>query len=80
MSKIKVYRYDVSGRGTFPVDMLRYDSCWPEDTNSALKMAGCIASRSLETTTVRIRSHNAPTVGRWNSFGWTVSNEDVFSG
>ena len=64
------YEYQVTGRGRFPVDMLRYDRCWPVDNIGLI--TGGYEERSSETYTVKIRSDKAPTVGRWNSFCWGV--------
>jgi hypothetical protein len=67
MKAIKLYRFDTYGRGAFPFDMLRYDSCYP---------AGVISSGNLvvedqdEMRTVSLYSTRKPTVARWNSFGW----------
>lgn len=64
----KRYRYTVQGGGTFPVDMLRYDSCYPCDTESALNMLSDTGLRK-----VVVMSSEAPTVARWASFLWDVS-------
>ena len=60
--------FTVEGRSHFPVDMLRYDSCWPASTDDALNM--------LETNQrkVRLVSGEKPTPARWESFGWFVTN------
>lgn len=65
----KFYRYTVAGGGYFPVDMLRYDRCWPEDTESALKLG-----RRYEPgdAPVALVSNSPPTPERWRSFGWVV--------
>lgn len=64
------YEYYVSGRGEFPVDMLRYDSAWPADTDSAVLMM-----YDKEVRSVRLYSYKMPTEGRWSSFMWSVGKE-----
>ena len=58
------YRYTVYGSGTFPLDMLRHDQCWPTD--------GGGLEPSREKRTVYLASYRAPTNDRWSSFGWIV--------
>ena len=63
--KTKLYRFEVSGRGAFPVDMLRYDICYP---------SGCISAADLlgdHQRTISFDSTKEPTVLRWNSFNWS---------
>jgi hypothetical protein len=55
--------YTVSGRGTFPLDMLRYDDA------EALSPAE-IEGRAMRS--VRIHNARGCTPARWASFGWTV--------
>jgi hypothetical protein len=33
-----IKKFEVEGSGEFPIDMLRYDQCWPTDTADALKI------------------------------------------
>lgn len=56
----------VRGNGDFPVDMLRYDECWPSTTADAVKLG--------DTTrrTVELLSDRNPTRDRWDSFCWTL--------
>ncbi len=79
-------RFKVRGTGPFPLDMLRYDAAWPasgEDAGLIEDSVRLYTLRDDERQSVRehIRSHGielatdyigAPTVGRWESFGWTV--------
>ena len=56
----------VAGRGEFPLDMLRYDSCWPvTDT-------GALIDRGQRRIKMACAKGIGPTVDRWRSFGWTV--------
>lgn len=60
----------VSGRGEFPMDMLRYDSCSP-----ATEIDGCLISQTFKkygTWDIYVKSSNKKqkwTVDRWTSFG-----------
>ena len=80
MAKMYRQEFEVSGGFSFPVDMLRYDCCFPADeTQSA------IINRSFEgergaPLTVRLarytRNDFAPiTPERWQSFGWKVTKQ-----
>jgi len=65
MEKIKgYYRYNLKGFGAFPVDMLRYDQCWPFREIDLAMM--CRGSGVRE---VRVMGLNVPTLARWRSFG-----------
>lgn len=63
--------FQVRGSGEFPLDMLRYDACWP-----ATEMDSATASdheRDRRRVNLRTASPNSPTPERWESFGWKVS-------
>jgi hypothetical protein len=68
--------FEVQGRGQFPLDMLRYDECYPvrsEDVNALVCRDDDRASRALRT--VRLGAHKPMyriTQARWDSFGWKV--------
>lgn len=83
-------KFRVIGRGEFPYDMLRYDGCWPYDSESAGKLAtppvymgeDVYAKfrheyRVLTLVGRKERRYWQPTSGRWSSFGWTVINESI---
>lgn len=68
---------------TFPIDMLRYDHCFPFGRGSAdhilktfdnpfKELIGVYVSRFSETA-----RDNPWTEGRWQSFGWTVEEADI---
>ena len=63
------YQYEVTGKGMFPEDMLRYDSCWPVRGTMFSMFEGPQPER-----TITIGSYYPPTVGRWKSFGWQVKS------
>lgn len=68
------HEFVVEGSGSFPIDMLRYDSCWPrtEIDSSKITFTGePLERRQVELATLT-RSPWEPTEGRWASFGWHV--------
>jgi len=66
----KQFEFTVTGTGQFPVDMLRYDSCWPATESDSTRLGG---GPVMEPRSVTVRGLRRPTVGRWKSFGWSVS-------
>ena len=66
------YEYIVTGRGAFPIDMLRYDMCWPCSSSDVAKMEAEHEPRSIA-----MRSYSAPTIERWKSFGWSPGVEKL---
>jgi hypothetical protein len=69
-------KFTVRGSGRFPVDMLRYDRCFPTSTEAVMHIAhqlrdgeGVEQYRSVELATDWT---STPTVSRWRSFGWEV--------
>ena len=74
VSLTKTYEYSVAGYGAFPLDMLRYDACYPATSEDAVEIGGSMYSRaSQRLRTVRVRSVVKPaTAERWQSFGWKV--------
>jgi hypothetical protein len=69
-----LYEFTVEGKGEFPFDMLRYDSCWPKrETEDVVVMAPHHRSSLLrELRQVTLVGIHEPTEGRWSSFGWRV--------
>ena len=79
MSKIhKKFQYVVEGGpyATFPIDMLRYDACYPANPAAVDGVAFDPGIRQMvgerKSRQVTLRSDREPTVGRWESFGWRV--------
>lgn len=60
--------FKVTGSGPFPLDMLRYDRCWPNSSDDALEMTG----PQQRTIWLRSDDKTVPTVTRWQTFGWTA--------
>ena len=77
MSDRTIYVFEVAGSGPFPVDMLRYDCCWParemEDSYNGLVPT---YEEQVKRRTVRLCTINArPRRERWHSFGWAIVKE-----
>ncbi len=77
--------FKVRGRGEFPLDMLRYDQCWPRtgfDAEIIAPRYEMSPREGLGTREVSLAKHtslkhgNVATMGRWASFGWTVVKEE----
>lgn len=72
---MKATEFRVTGKTPFPADMLRYDACWPSGGLDVDNL--CLAIQKTYTTdqifTIKLVSFSKPTVGRWESFGWEVS-------
>lgn len=67
--------FRATGRGNFPLDMLRYDCCYPAQPADVEAMRG--NSRTpLRTVTLFTTNKRGPTLGRWASFGWPVRNDE----
>jgi hypothetical protein len=87
--------FKVKGHGSFPLDMLRYDQCWPhsgasvgaiersQDEGFGLSGIGGPPDEPgpREVTLVRHvdDKHRLPTEGRWDSFGWKVVKGSVLT-
>jgi hypothetical protein len=66
----RFYEFTVEGKDCFPIDMLRYDSCWPMTSDDVFMMP--IEHNAPERRRVTLASHKEPTGARWESFGWTI--------
>lgn len=67
--------FTVTGNSAFPYDMLRYDQCWPlrESETPAMSDNAHLGERGLRSIVMATDSPHAPTLGRWQSFGWAAS-------
>ena len=77
MAKFNGVEFTVIGRGKFPFDMLRYDACYPKNSMDAysLDFDWDAADRGKREVVLISSQPNAPTTGRWESFGWTIVSE-----
>ena len=71
---MKYYKIEVSGRGIFPYDMLRYGQCFPHATSDAhmiepdAREPRTITLATYATSTLAVQS----TLDRFASFLWTA--------
>lgn len=81
VSDLKTFK--VEGKPPFPIDMLRYDMCWPYWEKDSINITACTrprerlpdGSRSAHLTcTVTLQTFRdiEPTKDRWQSFAWRV--------
>lgn len=78
-----VTRFTVEGSGHFPIDMLRYDRCYPDGQDDVGEIDVCHHDgddyfkriRKVNLVTFHaIKGGEHVTVARWASFGWKVTN------
>jgi hypothetical protein len=74
MAKTVTHIFVVSGTGEFPIDMLRYDRATPSSSADSAVIQRSFRGRDYRA--VRLTSEKAPTVGRWESYGWKVFRHD----
>lgn len=77
--KIIPVSFYVSGSGPFPIDMLRYDGVVPStevDSERILRSIHSVGSQHKTISVTKLNGYKywTPTSGRWESFGWTVSD------
>lgn len=68
------------GRYNFPIDMLRYDACWPERSVdvAAVEDPGGSRDDGGRTAVVLLTdSPTPPTAARWASYGWHVTTVEA---
>lgn len=88
MAVTSAVQFTVTGTGQFPLDMLRYDACYPAGPDDVFKIGidrfsdpdidadGRPVARSVTLTHVCPPggSHWEPTDARWRSFGWEITS------
>jgi hypothetical protein len=62
----------VEGEGIFPLDMLRYDKCWPATADDVAEIAAACSFHGDGLRRISLVSDDYPTLARWESFNWTV--------
>lgn len=71
-------KFTVTGSMAFPLDMLRYDACFPYDSESVANMDEARGRRSVQLVRYSKYKPTEPvTVGRWESFLWYVSDVTI---
>jgi hypothetical protein len=83
MTYIHTVQVTGSVRTKFPVDMLRYDCCFPCSALDAslIERSGDITNPAV-IASIRVSKHSTDkdprwTDGRWKSFGWTVDRDSM---
>lgn len=67
----------VSGKGRFPIDMLRYDNCTPAKECDAHMIALVDTSTAAQIRLYRYSPEGTKaTEARWKSYGWSVVYDD----
>lgn len=77
----RVFRITVRGTMRFPLDMLRYDACFPETGADVAAIAASL-DRGVNETEVNLLHRTddrkwTPTEGRWASFLWAVTRTEI---
>lgn len=71
MSKLRTFT--VEGHTRFPLDMLRYDQCWPKTQVDATNLAYMAQHGAYGFCTITMETWKGTTTDeRWASFGWKV--------
>lgn len=70
----------IQGKGAFPFDMLRYDSCYPNSERDSVLLEQSVRNPFVKdkmerwSICVKSASENKWTVGRWESFGVKITD------
>ena len=75
MSDIRFKSATIRGKGAFPMDMLRYDSCFPRHSVDAYTILDTVKEPQKEWC-VQVLTPFTFTVARWMSFGVGISLDD----
>ena len=70
----RVYTITVVGNDQFPVDMMRYDLCYPKREVDSHEIERSFYPREHKERRIVLASPKAPTEARWGSFGWLVES------
>lgn len=66
-------RFRVYGNSPFPVDMLRYDNCVPDDEPASRNIEASFEPETMQRfVTLRKLTVGDPNYARWASYGWKV--------
>ena len=70
-SSVYIHRAMVTGTGPFPLDMMRYDCCWPSSSADVYIMEDT-DKRTLFVKMASSTKKATWTPERWASFGWKL--------
>lgn len=69
--------FTITGMGDIPMDMFRYDRCTPLTQQDVAQFSALeMVDNPIDIRMVRFtrRKSDGPTINRWKSFGWNISN------
>ncbi len=76
--------FKVTGKGTFPADMLRYDACYPkgpEDVDALYAHTGHeqdpLTIELVHRAATKWDAEHGVTPARWSSFGWIFQSIEI---
>lgn len=73
--------FTVTGSGRFPLDMLRYDACYPVTSSDVQRIEDTSDVRAGNVEGIRLAHVGErtwlPTDGRWRSFLWSVDPQSI---
>ena len=72
MSKLYYHEFKVKGSYYFPMDMLRYDCCWPKSSGDVDGLVNVKEERVIYLAAIGHKDWR-PTIKRWESFNWTCT-------
>ena len=74
-------RFHVIGSSHFPLDMLRYDSCFPDSTEAADEIECSVLARAqhqdITLQKLHVRKDPQLTPERWSSFLWIIDRSSI---
>lgn len=71
---IYIHTAKVKGSGSFPMDMLRYDQCFPATEDDSYEMTRASSVREITVKAWSDRPFSAFTPARWHSFTWSLEH------
>jgi hypothetical protein len=78
-----IHRFRVRGIGQFPIDMLRYDGCFPSSEQDSGEIALTFSRffrsddiNPISLTKIADTKSWTPEHGRWNSFLWKITETE----
>ena len=76
---IVLHRFKVQGEFSFPIDMLRYDCCFPYSEGDSIKIERILRDRTAGPVELGAYQEKRwiPTAGRWESFLWKVTEHST---
>ena len=77
---MRVNTFTMEGYDAFPLDMLRYDACWPMSQDGIAELHASLDMReraerrkAQKPFKVTLNTIGHVTTARWSTFGWRMS-------